>query len=129
MEPLPTATAPLQEFTEQEVPEVVRSQDSAMRFPWKACELNQPASANHQCWQDLRPRQYVAGDSSVCRPVPKEQSCSAMTSYVPTHVVPPFVIAIVVTIAVAIAAACALRFCWLWQKRKDFVPVESGEDR
>ena len=83
--------------------------------------------ASHQCWEDLRPRQYAAADSSTCRPVPKEQACLQMAGYTPTPGLAPLAAAVVAAVAIAIGVACALRSCCSWQKRSGFVEVGSGE--
>ena len=67
------ADAFVQGFSPQGVPDdAITARDSAMRFPWQSCAAGQPASATHQCWEDLRP----SGQARACRevPQPEEQS-------------------------------------------------------
>ena len=68
----------MQGFSPQGVPDdAVTARDSAMLFPWEPCAPGQPASATHQCWEDLRP----SGQARACRevPKPKEQSNLILT--------------------------------------------------
>ena len=83
-----------------------------MKFPWHACNPGQPASAGHQCWEDLR----QAGQVSQCQPKLEDQSCQAMIGY-GAPAMAPFAIVACVTVAAAIALACSLRMYTCWSRR------------